>query len=426
MAAAAANHPNIILIPNPSGGDASDPPAKVVQPAAAAADGVPHPGRRVCALPPPVMAPIAARAAAVQRMVDDGHTERARGIVMLRTKWMPGTTITYAFLATGASGRGDAYDEAQRAVVRRKALEWQAVGIGLRLVEVAPSLAATAQVRIAFNQTDGSWSYVGRDCLTAYDDDPTMNLGWDLRESPDTAAHEWGHALGFAHEHQNPAAGITWNEDAVYAALSAPPNSWSRETIYENILRKLAPADIAVGSPWDPSSIMEYPFEPGLIRLPAEYAVAGLQPPGVLSAKDRAVALQAYPPTGVTPPPPPSVHPQLLPFQSAVVRAASPGDSVTYRIEPDVAGAAPGSTITLVVQTLGAADTYVTVSTGGEPGTVVAQDDDSGVDRNALVRWTIKVPNASDAPWRPPTYVVRSRLYSTRATGMYALIYHQQ
>lgn len=415
----APNHPNVIPVPNPSGdAAASDPPPPPIVDDA-------HPQRRrFCALPAPVMAPIAARAATVQRLVDDGHAERARGIVMLRTKWMPGTTITYAFV--GVSGRGDAYDQAQRAVVRQKAQEWQAVGIGLRLVELVPPVnAATAQVRIAFDQTDGSWSYVGRDCLTTPAGEPTMNLGWDLRESPDTAAHEWGHALGFAHEHQNPAAGITWNEDAVYAALSAPPNSWSRDTIYENVLRKLAPADIAVGSPWDPSSIMEYPFEPGLIRLPAEYAVAGLQPPGVLSAKDRAVALQAYPPTGVTPPPP-SVYPQLLPFQSAVVRAAAPGDQVTYRIEPDVAGAAPGSTITLVVQTLGAADTYVTVSTGGEPGTLVAQDDDSGVDRNALVRWTLTMPNASGAPWRPPTYVVRARLYSARATGMYALIYHQQ
>jgi len=36
-----------------------------------------------------------------------------------------------------------------------------------------------------------------------------MNLGF---LDGGTAAHEFGHAIGLAHEHQNPAGGIQWNE----------------------------------------------------------------------------------------------------------------------------------------------------------------------------------------------------------------------
>ena len=53
-----------------------------------------------------------------------------------------------------------------------------------------------------------------------------MNFGWDLTQPGeiDTAIHEIGHTLGFPHEHQNPHAGIVWDEEAVYAALAQPPN----------------------------------------------------------------------------------------------------------------------------------------------------------------------------------------------------------
>ena len=40
-----------------------------------------------------------------------------------------------------------------------------------------------------------------------------MNLGF---LDGGTAAHEFGHAIGLAHEHQNPAGGIQWNEEVVH------------------------------------------------------------------------------------------------------------------------------------------------------------------------------------------------------------------
>ena len=64
-----------------------------------------------------------------------------------------------------------------------------------------------------------------------------MNFGW-LDEA--VVLHEFGHAIGLAHEHQNPDKGIKWNEDAVIRDLSGPPNNWDVATIRHNVLNKYA------------------------------------------------------------------------------------------------------------------------------------------------------------------------------------------
>jgi hypothetical protein len=139
---------------------------------------------------------------------------------------------------------------------------------------------------------------VDTDALNQPRDQPTMNFGWSLTEDPveglDTALHEIGHALGFPHEHQNPIAGIEWNEEAVYRSLAAPPNRWSRATTFRNIIEKIAP-DTVTGSSWDPNSVMHYPFEAGLILRPERYR-RGLTPRGGLSARDRKWVRHFYPP----------------------------------------------------------------------------------------------------------------------------------
>src|SRR5262249_13757272 len=113
---------------------------------------------------------------------------------------------------------------------------------------------------------DGSWSYIGTDILKYQDLGRTMNYGWDLTTiwGHATALHEIGHTLGLPHEHQNPGAGIVWNEPKVYAYFSGPPDNWDHDTIFSNIIKKLRESDVE-GSRWDPQSIMHYPFEPGLI-----------------------------------------------------------------------------------------------------------------------------------------------------------------
>jgi hypothetical protein len=211
--------------------------------------------------------------------------------------------------------------------------------------------------------------------------------------------HENGHTLGFPHEHQNPNAGIEWDEPAVLEEFSAPPNSWSENQIRHNILRKLDPASVE-GSTWDPTSVMQYPFEPGLIRRPEQYRDEGVPPPTGLSERDAEWVQRWYPDLGA------AELPRLVPHES---RAATlePGGQTDYLVEAETTG-------TYQIGTFGSADTLLVVfeEIDGEP-VYLTGDDDSGDSRNAKV--TVKLQAGR-------RYIVRVRLYYAWASGRFAVM----
>lgn len=200
--------------------------------------------------------------------------ERAFLIVNTRKNWINGTKITWAMQKGGA---GD------MASVIKAAAEWQNIAKGLILEKIDDW--NSAMIRIAFPYNGSSSSFIGTDNLlvskspSMTDKLPTMKFGWGLTDSwgRQTARHEWGHALGFLHEHQNPLSGIVWDEKEVYRVFSGAPNYWSDAQIRSNILNKFAP-EIIDGSEWDYNSVMHYPFDPFLIREPVEYYRKGLTP----------------------------------------------------------------------------------------------------------------------------------------------------
>ncbi|WP_241482899.1 M12 family metallopeptidase [Kocuria rosea] len=291
-------------------------------------------------------------------------------------KWVNGTVLRYAFREG---------PEPQRQAVRSAFQEWKDLGIGLGFREVEEP--GEAEVRIAFDQADGSWSYVGRDVLTIGTQDVTMNFGWDLTDEygRTTALHEIGHTMGLPHEHQNPFAGIVWDEARVYEFFAAAPNHWSPETTHHNVLRKLGQDEVE-GSTWDPDSVMQYAFPGGLIKEPARYQ-PGISPPGGLSAKDQEWVRKFYPVL-------PDVLPTLEPFRSTPLTLA-PGQQADLEIIPDVSRK-------YQIATFGTVDTTLVLfeEVDGELR-FLAGDDDSGEDRNSGV--SVKL-------FQGRQYVVRVRL----------------
>jgi hypothetical protein len=151
--------------------------------------------------------------------------------------------------------------------------------------------AYAAQIRIGFADR-GHWSMVGTDSsdpLVAGPGDPSMNFqGFAVELPHDWSAvvlHEFGHALGFHHEHQNPSGGcqdqFRWHDDpgyvptrdiwgqfvadrkrrrpGLYTQLGGPPNNWPKSKVDSN-LGRLANEEAYTTSTFDATSIMKYFF----------------------------------------------------------------------------------------------------------------------------------------------------------------------
>lgn len=337
--------------------------------------------------------------------------DRARAINVRKDKWVNGTEISYYFFDQATDGEHITLadgsrqfvrwtgSEAQKAAVRKGFRTWADLGIGLRFKEVPRR--EQAMVRIGFMTGDGSWSYVGRAILDIAADQRTMNFGWNIANDPDTVIHEIGHTLGFEHEHQNPFSGIVWDEEKVYASLAAPPNEWSRQKTYYNIIRKLTENSVE-GTTWDPDSVMHYPFEAGLIKQPAQYLTQPLQPAGGLSARDVAQVKQIYPTLG-----PQNRYPELTVAQSYPLRIAA-GEQVDLLIRPK-------RSRTYQVGTFGDADTVIVLYEEVDGDLKYrGGDDDGGEDRNALLKLRMS---------RGSTYVLRVRLYYAAYAGETAVMW---
>lgn len=323
-------------------------------------------------LPSELHSPIAGR------MIDlrSGPTRAAFQIPKL---WPNGSTLRVRFLG-GTSTQQD--------MVKQFCVQWTAKAN----LKFEFTNSTNAQIRIAFND-DGAWSYIGKDALGIPANEPTMNFGW-LDEG--VILHEFGHMIGMIHEHQNPRSNpIEWNKSVVNAALSGSPNFWDPQTIQHNMYEKYAVNQIN-GSDFDSQSVMLYSF-------PASWTTNGFhtEPNEVLSNIDKQFATLVYPGAGSTE----TAEPIEIPVYEGALQGniGQPGEEDLYKFKAKTSGR-------YTIETEGQTDLIMALYSSD--GTLIAQDDDSGVGRNPRIT----------VPLNPDTYKVQVRHYNTTGgTGTYGI-----
>lgn len=256
---------------------------------------------------------------------------------------------------------------AVQAKVEAIAKEWEAHA-NLKLEFVA---GGAAEVRISFAEKGFSWSTVGTDALTVPAAEPTMNYGWldastPLREYQRVVRHEFGHALGMIHEHQNPAAQgqIPWDKPKVYAYYAQ--QGWNKDDVDFNIFQVYS-EDSTNHSAFDPGSIMEYAVPDSLTV--GSYAIGWNTE---FSPLDIEYMRKQYPKGA------PAQTELAIGGARAVAELAAGGEVDSYSF--NVATAA-----TYIMSTEGKTDTVLTLHGPGDPGAVLSFDDDRGKGLNARI-----------------------------------------
>jgi hypothetical protein len=309
-----------------------------------------------------------------------GHSTALRAIMPNGKNWPKGSKLRVRFLSGS---------EQQRALVKQFAPIWcEFANLGL-VFDDSPQ----AEIRITFDANDGAWSYIGTDCREIPLHAATMNLGW---QDEGVILHEFGHAFGLAHEHQNPKGGIQWNEEVVIRELGGAPNFWDPETVRHNVLEKYT-LDQIKGTDFDPKSIMLYAF-PGTWTKSGQ----GTQMNEHLSSLDKSFIAGAYPGLGTTEKPVPVLKVTEVPVLAAAI--AKPGEQNLFSFEVQKSG-------NYTIETEGTTDVVMKLFGPGSRTQLVAEDDDSGEGSNARISTNL-VPGA---------YFLQVRHYDTNATGNYGI-----
>jgi len=269
---------------------------------------------------------------AIARVAPPPSLPVLESVIIKANRWKPGDTITCAF--SGGSN-------ALRDRVAAAANAWGETGANIKFSFKDEhgkyrewrhtDLSYAADVRIGFDQ-EGYWSLVGAQSIDASiigAHESSMNFSGFAQNLPNdyaaTVMHEFGHALGFEHEHASPAGGcdaqFRWNDDpgyvpttddygqyvldasgrrpGIYTVLGGPPNGWDRAKVDFN-LRQLKDSSAYMTSAFDNRSIMKYYFEAWMFVQGTNctcYSTQNL----TLSHGDIAGVRAAYPPISSAP-----------------------------------------------------------------------------------------------------------------------------
>ena len=285
-----------------------------------------------------------------------GPQGRVRAMSPIGKAWMNGSTLRVRFMGGTA---------AQQKKTREQAGWWSEQANLVLDFNDAPD----AEIRITFDSNDGAWSYIGTDCRDIARKEPTMNLGF---LDGGTAAHEFGHALGLAHEHQNPAGGIKWNEKVVIREMAKSPNFWDEQTTRHNIMRKYS-LDQVNGTRFDPDSVMLYFF-------PASWTLNNVatKENEKLSALDKEFIAGA------------NMYPR---GRAGIADAVALGVNASRRTQASIGKAGEEDLYRFtaksdgryIIDTAGTTDMFMKLFGPNSQTALIAQDNDSGIDANARI-----------------------------------------
>ncbi|MFQ6180338.1 M12 family metallopeptidase [Sinorhizobium meliloti] len=197
----------------------------------------------------------------------DGSPAAHEQIVKLANLWTEGTSVSFFFGPEGSRNRCDG--------------------------------RAKTDIRISF-RGQGYWSYVGVSSKYVKPQKQTLNLNGMGNGRPLTASqkgtvlHEFGHALGFEHEHQSPAANCEEEFDWNYLYNSF---GWSKEQVDRN-MRKLLINQSRNGlivTEFDSNSIMLYSLPVEAFREGQASSCYISRKNNILSQADLSTVREAYP-----------------------------------------------------------------------------------------------------------------------------------
>jgi hypothetical protein len=215
-------------------------------------------------------------------------------IINVTKRWQPGQTVKIAFRG------GDADLHAKIAKTVTKWTEYANLKFDFGYDAAAKKYRSwnttdkeyLADIRVCFDQS-GYYSLVGKDSVTAAiarAGDESLNLEqFDVGLPSDweaVALHEFGHAIGFEHEHQSPSetcdfrfeddSGYVKTQDpasgefvpdsegrrpGLYTLLGGPPNKWPKSVVDFNLKPLTGDTHAYEMGPFDKKSIMKYYFE---------------------------------------------------------------------------------------------------------------------------------------------------------------------
>jgi|SRR5579871_1304273 len=288
-------------------------------------------------LPDDLIESMERRRAAILSSTQGWSAPQIQSVILVPRLWNPGDKITVAFKGGSTDARAKIADAAR---VWEKAANVH--------FDFGPSPASggyrewsesdsdyRAQVRVSFD-SDGSgrrggyWSAIGQESIDRSLRRPnkaSMNFeGFDHDLPADwesIVVHEFGHVLGFEHEHQGPLSTCEqeyrWDDDSpylptndpnsgafitdaqgrhpgIYRVMGGPPNYWPNDRIDFN-LKKFPYSGDLDSSRFDKASIMKYHFAEWMYKDLAVSTRSGCYSSKNtdLSEEDKKTALARYP-----------------------------------------------------------------------------------------------------------------------------------